>query len=107
MSDFDDTDPDGPLTPEEEGRARLLTDADLRRIDACLLSYISPQWRKVAYVVGRTMLDLNREFHLPDVFYSSRIKHLVESGEIEAAGTLNRMRYSEVRVRATKPAGAQ
>jgi hypothetical protein len=107
MSDSDDTDPDCPLTPKEEAKARRLTDADLQRIDACLLSYTSHQWRKVAYVIGRTMLDLHREFPLPDVFYSSRIKHLVDSGAIEAAGNLNRMRHSEVRVPGPKPAGSQ
>ena len=107
MSDLDDTDPDRRLTPEEEARANLLTDADLRRIDACLLSSTPPRWRKVAYVIGRTMQDLNPEFRLPDVFYLSRIKHLVDSGAIEAAGNLNRMRHSEIRIPDTTPAGSQ
>jgi Protein of unknown function len=99
MTDYDDTDPDGPLTPEEEAKARLLTDADLRRIDACLLSNTSHQWRKVARVIGQTMGIIGDEFPgLPDVFYSLRIKHLVESGAIEAAGNLSRMRYSEIRI---------
>jgi Protein of unknown function len=108
MSDSDDTDRDRPLTPEEEAKARRLTDADLQRIDVCLLSYTSHQWRKVAYVIGRTMLDLHREFPLmPDGFYSSRIKHLVDSGAIEAAGNLNSMRYSEVRLPGPRPADSQ
>ena len=98
MSRSDDTDRDRPLTPAEEAQSRRLTDADLQRIDACLLSHTSHQWRKAAYVIGRTMLDLDGEFSLPDGFYSSRIKHLVDSGAIEAAGNLNRMRHSEVRI---------
>jgi hypothetical protein len=44
------------------------------------------------------MLEINREFSLPDVFYGLRIKHLAKSGVIEAAGNLNRMRFSEIRL---------
>src|SRR5215471_15244979 len=36
--------------------------------------------------VGNSKFD--GEFSLPDRFYSSRIKHLVDSGAIEAAGNL-------------------
>jgi hypothetical protein len=49
-----------------------------------------------------------REFPgLPDVFYALRIKHLAESGAIEAAGNLNRMRYSEIRLPDLKPTDSQ
>jgi hypothetical protein len=103
MTDFEDTEPDGPLMPEEEAQARLLTSADLKRIDECLLSNVSHRWSKVARVIGQTMLALSREFpHMPDGFYSTRIKHLAESGAIEAAGNLDRMRYSEIRIPGTK-----
>jgi hypothetical protein len=108
MSDTPDTKPDRPLTPEEEAQVRLLTAAHLQRIDECLLSQTSHQWHKVARVIGQTMLILGREFPgLPDVFYSLRLKHLVQSGAIEAAGNLNRMRFSEVRLAGPKPASAQ
>jgi hypothetical protein len=103
MTDFDDKKPDGPLTPEAEAKARLLTTAQLRRIDECLLSHTSDQWRKVAYVIGQTSLELKGEFpNLPDGICSLRIKHLAESGAIESAGNLNRMRYSEIRIPAPK-----
>jgi hypothetical protein len=94
MSDFDDKKPDGPLTPKQEAQAGLLTAAQLRRIDDCLLSHTSHQWRKVAYVIGQTMKEIYDEFPgVPDVFYGLRIKHLAESGAIEAAGNLGRMRW--------------
>jgi Protein of unknown function len=96
MTESDAKQPDRPLTPEAQ--ARLLTAADPKRIDQCLLSKTPHQWGKVARVIGQTMLVLNREFHMPDVFYSGRIKHLAESGLIEAAGNLNRMRFSEIRL---------
>jgi Protein of unknown function len=51
------------------------------------------------------MAVLGHEFPgIPDVFYSLRIKHLVESGAIEAAGNLDRMRYSEIRIPDQRPA---
>lgn len=40
----DDKQTDGPLTPEEEAQARVLTAADLKRIDECLLSNTTHQW---------------------------------------------------------------
>jgi Protein of unknown function len=108
MSDSDDTNPDGPLTPEAEARARLLTAADLQHIDDCLLSHTSHRWQKVARVIAATMAAVGHQFPgIPDVFYSLRIKHLVESGAIEAAGDLNRMRHSEVCIPGPKPAGSQ
>lgn len=100
MTEDADKQLDRPLSPEEEAQARLLTSADLKRIDECLLSHVSHRWSKVARVIGQTMLILSREFPgMPDVFYSSRIKHLAESGAIEAAGNLNRMRFSEIRIK--------
>ena len=99
MSEPDDLELDRPLTAEEAERARSLTAAQLQRIDECLLSHTPERWRKVAYVIGRTMTDSYREFPgLPDVFYSTRIKHLAARGLIEAAGNLDRMRYSEIRL---------
>jgi hypothetical protein len=107
MTESDDKQLDRPLMPEEEEQSRLLTAPDLKRIDECLLSKTSHQWSKVARVIGQTMLVLDREFPgLPDVFYSTRIKHLAETGAIEAAGNLNRMRYSEIRLRDMKPIGS-
>src|SRR5215813_1500519 len=98
----DDTAPDDPLSPEEEAEARLLTPADLERIDRTLLSHASKEYRKVAYVIGRTMLGL-REIRVPDRFYSQRVKLLVAAGLLESVGDLNRMRYSEVRLTGEVP----
>ena len=89
---------DRPMNANEQARAASLTEAELRTIDECILSNISHHWRKTAKVVALTMGDINDNFRLPDVFYSGRIKHLAEAGLIEAAGNLNRMRHSEVRL---------
>jgi len=77
-----------------------LKPTDFEPIDLCLMSYISSQYRKVAFVIGQTMLKLKDEYpDLPDMFYTSRIKHLAATGVIEAAGNLDRIRFSEVRLR--------
>ncbi len=82
------------MTPEEESRVRSLTVAELQRIDECLLSHISDRWQKVARLVVLTMRKLDPQFPgVPDAFYSGRIRHLADSGAIEAAGDLNRMRF--------------
>jgi hypothetical protein len=95
-----DLKPDDPLSPEEEAEALMLTAVDLQNIDHCLLSHTSLQWQKVARVVGSTMMAIGDGFpRVPDLFYSQRIKYLAESGALEVAGDLNRMRYSEIRRR--------
>jgi hypothetical protein len=95
---INDPNPDSPMTPEEELEASALTTADLQFIDECLLSQMSVQRKKVARVVLGTMQEIGERFpNMPDVFYVRRIKHLVDSGVIEAFGNLNQMRYSEIR----------
>ena len=37
---------------------------------------------------------------IPDRFYAMRVRALVEAGVLEAQGNLQRMRFSEVRIRA-------
>src|SRR6185312_7847289 len=90
---------DGTLDPDEEARASALTESELRTIDECILSNITHRLQKTARVVVLTMRSLGEQFpELPPVFYSGRIKHLAAAGLIEAAGNLNRMRFSEVRL---------
>ena len=103
MTDFD-SEPDGPMTPDEEAQARSLTAAELQRIDAVLLSHTTDRRKKVAMVVFETMRELSGEFpHLPDVFYGHRVKHLAESGMVESAGNLDRMRFSEIQLAQKRP----
>jgi hypothetical protein len=100
MTDIDDMQPDDPLTPEEEARVRLLTPSELKRIDEYLLSHITLRWQKVARVVAMTMGEVDHIFpDIPTAIYSLRVKYLAESGVIEAAGNLNRMRFSEIRLK--------
>lgn len=97
---FDEFEPDGPLTPEQEAVVEKLSPDDLAMIDEGLLSNCCDRWRKVAMVVGTTMTTggPHRYEKVPDVFYSQRVKALVEKGLLESQGNLDFMRYSEVRL---------
>ena len=91
--------PDPPWTPEQHAKVALLTEAEIRAIDEALLSNACHRWRKVARVVGTTMSELtNRVEGIPDLFYSKRVRKLVEDGRVESQGNLAYMRFSEVRL---------
>ena len=97
MSSEDQEDP--PLTPEQEELVNKLKASEVERIDEEILSNISGYWKKVASIVGATMIDLeNRVEGIPDVYYAKRIIYLVEKGLVESQGNLKRMRFSEVRL---------
>ncbi len=76
-----------------------LTSSQLANIDKLLLSNCWSQWRKVALVVGTSMMaDEHRIEGVPDVFYAQRVAGLVEKGALLSQGDLKRMRFSEVKL---------
>jgi hypothetical protein len=106
LDDDEDSDrlPDPPLTPQQREHADQLGKDDLRQIDAAILSNVRADFsRKVAMVIGLTM-NRTQEKHrsLPDVFYAERVKRLADEGFFEVFGDLNRMRYSEIRLKSSK-----
>ena len=91
--------PDPPLTPEQQSRVSLLTLDEIELIDEMLLAQADVRWRKVARVVGFAMTtEGNPIADVPDIYYSQRVGHLVESGRLESQGNLDYMGYSEVRL---------
>jgi len=87
------------LTPQEQVVADSLSLDLLRRIDAALLSHATRTKRKIAMIVGLTMMDPSlRVPGIPDVFYAQRIRMLVDRGLLVAEGSLGHMRYFEVRL---------
>ncbi len=91
--------PDPPLTKEQIALVNKLNEADIKKIDEALLSNASQNWRKVARVVGTTMMKLPERIPgIPDIYYASRIRRLVEEGKLESQGNLAYMRFSEVRL---------
>jgi hypothetical protein len=91
--------PDAPLTKAQRELVESLSEAEIRAIDEALLANVTDQWRKVARVVGVTMMSLpDRIAGIPDVFYSQRLRKLTEEGRLESQGDLALMRYSEIRL---------
>ncbi len=91
--------PDGDLTEEQKIFVSNLSDEELNGVDQLILSIASYRWKKVAMLVATVMFDYPDAFdELPDVFYSSRIRKLVEEGKLESQGNLMYMRFSEVRL---------
>ena len=90
--------PDKELTPGQVKLVEQLTDEEIQAIDSALLANCCERWRKVARVVGTTMTELpSRVEGIPDIYYSQRVRKLVEAGQLESQGNLSYMRYSEVR----------
>ncbi len=99
MTKQDEHQIDPALTPEQTELVKKLSTADVEKIDKALLSNASHEWRKVARVVGATMIaSENRYENIPDIYYSQRVIHLVQKGLLESQGNLNRMRFSEIRL---------
>ena len=97
MSQYDP--PDGPMTPDESAIVSSLDPEFVRMVDEALLSHASIRSRKVAFIVGTTMMDAKLRLPgLSDLFYASRVKELVKQGLLVAVGNLDYMRYSEVRL---------
>ena len=95
----EDFKPDPPLTEEQIVLVNDLAEDEVARIDKALLSNSSNQWRKVSRIVGTTMNAVtDRISGVPDVYYSQRIRHLIEQGLLEAQGNPNHMRHCEVRL---------
>lgn len=69
-------------------------------IDQALLANIADKWRKVAYVVGATMMQIDgrQRVGLDDLYFAKRIVVLVENGFIQYNGDLNQMRQCEIRL---------
>ncbi|MFO1514139.1 MAG: DUF3658 domain-containing protein [Verrucomicrobiota bacterium] len=90
--------PNPPISAEEKAAADLLSAQDLEAIDACILSHCADHFYKVARIMGQTEDKLAGRFpKLSYVIYTQRLKHLVDTGLLDAAGDVFKMRFSEVR----------
>ena len=69
-------------------------------IDAALLANVTNQWRKVALVVGTTMMQIDsaQRAGLDDLYFAKRAAVLVEKGLVQSSGDLEQMRHCEVRL---------
>jgi hypothetical protein len=70
-------------------------------IDLALLRNITNTWKKVARVVGATMMEIDAEQRIGrnDLYFANRISVLAKKGLIEHKGDLRRIRHCEIRLR--------
>lgn len=89
-----------PLTKEQyQERIDALTPDELQQIDNALMAGATTQFRKVARIVGIAMTaNEDSTKRIPDDFYASRVRRLVEEGRLISEGDLDQMRRSEVRL---------
>jgi hypothetical protein len=94
---------------EDNAPLRILKDdslvsAPISLFDAPLMSQVSENWRKVARVVGMTLLA-QAQGRVSDLYLAARVEALVESGRLERQGrSALDMRRCEVRLPASCPA---
>jgi hypothetical protein len=92
-ADFDDS----PMDWDDYGLIDELTVEQLRGIDSALMSLATVKPRKVAAIIGRTMIaSPARVPGLPDYFYLERVRLLVEGGELRALGDVDDLIKCEV-----------
>lgn len=90
--------PDGPPTAEQVAAIASLSTDHVTAMDAAILTFMEGRsWTKVARVVGEIMRSDAARAGIPDVYYSSRVRALVDAGALASKGDLMRMRCSEVR----------
>lgn len=97
--EFDGAPDEGQLDAAQAAAIEALDEKDHAAIDSTLLARCDSRWRKVSFVVGAAMSDLDGEYdRVPDVYFASRVRRLVEAGRLVAVGNLDHMRFSEVRL---------
>ena len=65
-----DVKPDPELTDEQRALVNSLQEEQIEEIDKALLANSSTDWRKVARIVGTTMMALpERVPGIPDIYY--------------------------------------
>ena len=76
--------------------------------DVLLLAACPGEFTPAPRVVGAAMACCNARNHLSDLFFACRLRHLVDSGEVEAKGPRERLRDYAVRrrVRSAPPRSA-
>jgi hypothetical protein len=88
-----------PLSAEEQSVAVQLNETDRKMIEATIMANCSERWRKVAWVVVRTVDALKTRYPgLTYVFYTECLCRLVDEERLDLDGDLLYIRHSEVRL---------
>jgi hypothetical protein len=65
--------------------------------DSLLLDACSPEWQPAAQVTGTVMRQCDGQNRMSDLFFCSRLQHLIETGRLEASGPRRCMQDHQVR----------
>lgn len=84
-----------PLSPAEAALVSQFSDEQIAAIDAAILSQATPDFCKVAMIIGRAMATVPE---VPVGYYAQRVEKLVADGRLVGAGDLAFLRFSEVRL---------
>ena len=87
----------GLLRRWEEGK---ILGAPMDRYDPLLLASCPPTWTPAPRVVGTAMSRCDGHNLMSDLFFSSRLQLLIDTGRIEADGSRDRLREYAVRLAA-------
>jgi hypothetical protein len=87
----------GLLRRWEEGK---ILGAPMDRYDPLLLECCGTRWTSAARVVGTAMSRCDGHNRMSDLFFSSRLQLLIDTGRIETAGSRDRLREYAVRLTA-------
>ena len=103
MPDYTDLDHSDatPYEPSEEEISQMLASSPEERIAAqsMVLRVCSDHWQKVAKVVGSLLEEFERTYpHLPFAYLQATMQRLEDLGQVEIAGDVWAMRYSEIRL---------
>jgi hypothetical protein len=91
--------PDPEMSPAQRELVASLTQDSVAKIDASLLSNAAPFDKKVAMIIGLTMMDKSVHIKgIPDLFYRDRVKSLIERGLLVADCELVSMGRCHVRL---------
>jgi hypothetical protein len=68
-------------------------------VDERILSFVRPQWRKVAFVLGKVIHEFDAKgISISEERLERRLRVLIKLQQIEPAGDVARWRFSEVRL---------
>lgn len=88
-----------PPTEAELAAWNKLTKAEIKSIDAVIMSVMNVRWRKVVAVVILVKEALEKDYPIFSIcFYAARIEWMADLGKIDSKGDLSYMRFSEVRL---------
>lgn len=77
------------LSVEQREQISLLSREDVARIDNWLMSFAIRRERKIAFLVGQSILQLESEIpNVPDVFYILRVQKLIDEKRLEVEGDI-------------------